>query len=128
VSFTFLASAKTSVKILKKFNKLMMKHYTEEWLNEWCAQNGWTDLYVERYHYWAFPPGAVMPEPIPPQALRLIKAEKGMCASEKAWSISAVMVTLIAAILSYFLKSPMPLVLAFAFCAITVARLEVEEF
>jgi hypothetical protein len=104
-----------------------MKHFSEEWLNEWCSENGWTDLYVERHHYWAFPPGAVMPEPIPPQALQLIKAAKGLSASEKSWSISAVIVTLIAAILSYLLKCPMPLVLAFAYGAVTVARLEVEE-
>jgi len=104
-----------------------MKHYAEEWLNEWCVENGWTDLYIERYNYWAFPPGAVMPEPIPPHALRLIKAEKGLSASEKWWSSSAVIVTLIAAIMTYFLNSPMPLVFAFAFAAVTVARLEVED-
>ena len=105
-----------------------MKHYSEEWLHEWCIKNGWTDLYVERSNYWAFPPGAVMPEPIPAKALQLIKAEKGMCYSEKAWSIAAVIVSLIAALASYILKCPMPLVFAFAFCAVTVAQLEVEEF
>ena len=55
---------------------MTMKHYCEEWVKDWCFENGWTDLYVERCHYWAFPPGAVMPEPIPPRVLRLIKAEK----------------------------------------------------
>jgi hypothetical protein len=104
-----------------------MKHYCDEWINEWCQQNGWTDLVSARYNYWAFPPGAVMPEPIPPQALRFIKQEKGLTTQEKLWSISAVIVTIIAATLSYFLNSPMPLVLAFAFGAVTVAQLEVEE-
>ena len=104
-----------------------MKHYCEEWINEWCQNNGWTDLYIERYHYWAFPPGAVMPEPIPPQVLRAIKAEKGLSGEERLGSIAAVVVTLIAAILSYFLKSPMPLVFAFAFSAVTVGLLEVED-
>lgn len=104
-----------------------MKHYCEEWINEWCQNNGWTDLYVERYHYWAFPPGAVMPEPIPPQVLRAIKAEKGLSGEERWGSIAAVVVSLSAPILSYFLKSPMPLVLAFAFSAVTVALLEVED-
>lgn len=104
-----------------------MKHFSEDWLQEWCQENGWTDLYVERYNYWAFPPGAVMPEPIPTKALRLIKADKGMCFSEKAWSIAAVIVTFLAAVVSYVCKCPMPLVFAFAFCAVTVARLEVEE-
>ena len=104
-----------------------MKHYCEEWLNEWCYEHGWTDLYIERYQYWAFPPGAVMPEPIPTQALRVIKAEKGFTPDEKIWSSSAALVSLIAAILSYFMKCPMPLVFAFAFGAITAARLEVED-
>ena len=104
-----------------------MKHYSEEWINEWCQLNGWTELYIERSQYWAFPPGAVMPEPIPPQVLKLIKAERGLCGEERFWSIAAVVVTVVATILSYCLKSPMPMVLAFAFAAITVAMLEVEE-
>jgi hypothetical protein len=68
-----------------------------------------------------------MPEPIPPRVLRLIKAEKGLSRDERFLSISAVVVTLVAAILSYLLKSPMPMVLAFAFAAVSVALLEVEE-
>ena len=68
-----------------------------------------------------------MPEPIPAEALRVMKAEKGLCGEERLWSIAAVVVTLMAAILSYCLKSPMPMVLAFAFAAIAVALLEVEE-
>lgn len=104
-----------------------MKHYRDEWINEWCQQNGWTDLVRDRYNYWAFPPGAVMPEPIPPQALRIIKQEKGLTTQEKLWSISAAIGAIICTISSYFLKCPMPLVFAFAFGAVTVAQLEVEE-
>lgn len=104
-----------------------MKHYSEQWLDEWCVENGWTDLYIERDQYWAFPPGAFMPEPIPPKALKLIKAEKGLCGEEKLWSITAAIMTIIATLLTYFLKSPMPMVLAFAFDAITVGLLEVED-
>lgn len=68
-----------------------------------------------------------MPEPIPTKALRVIKAQKGLCGEERFWSISAVIVTIVATVLSYFLKSPMPIVFAFAFGAITVAILEVED-
>ncbi len=105
----------------------MLKHYQKEWIDEWCQLNGWTDLYIERCHYWAFPPGAVMPEPIPPKVLRAIKAEKGLSGEEQLCSMSAVVVAVMGAILSYVLQSPMPLVLAFAFGAIAVALLEVEE-
>ncbi len=105
-----------------------MKHYCDEWIEEWCHENGWTDLYVERCNnYWAFPPGAVMPEPIPAQVLRFIKSKKGLTFEERFCSISAVIITIMAVLLTYWFKSPMPFVLAFAFDAITVALLEVED-
>lgn len=105
----------------------MIKHYCDEWVHEWCQLNGWTDLYIERCQFWAFPPGAVMPEPLPRTALKAIKAQKGLSSEERFWSISAVVVSIIAGISSYVLKCPMPLVLAFAFAAITVGLLEMEE-
>jgi hypothetical protein len=105
-----------------------MKHYHEEWIEDWCQDNGWTDLYMERCNnYWAFPPGAVMPEPIPEKVLRFIKTERGMTFEEKFWSISAVLGTVVAVISTYLLKCPMPMILAFAFDAVTAARLEVED-
>jgi hypothetical protein len=104
-----------------------MKHYCDEWIQEWCDSNGWTELFIERYNnYWAFPPGAVMPEPIPSNTLSLIKAEKGMSDEEKTWVATSIIFTLIAVILSYLILCPMPIVFAFAFDAITVAQLEVE--
>ena len=105
-----------------------MRHFQDEWIQEWCENNGWTELFRERYNfYWAFPPGAVMPEPIPQKALRLIKTEKGLSSEEQIWLTIAVVVSLFAAISSYFLASPMPIVLAFAFDAIVAAQLEVED-
>jgi hypothetical protein len=104
-----------------------MKHYCNEWIEEWCQENGWTDLFEERCNnYWAFPPGAVMPEPIPTHTLRLIKTQKGLTSQEKLWSVSAVFGTVVAVVSTYLLKCPIPLVLAFAFDAMTAAQLEVE--
>lgn len=104
-----------------------MKHFAEEWIAEWCQDNGWSDLFLERHsNYWAFPPNAVMPEPIPTKVLRQIKAEKGLSSEEKLWSGSAIVATLMAIALSYITKSPMPLVFAFAFAAVVVGRMEVE--
>jgi hypothetical protein len=106
-----------------------MRHYNDEWIQDWCQENGWTDWFMEPLnHYWAFPPGAVMPEPIPQTTLRSIKANRGMCLEERTWAIAALLATTGAILLGYFTKSPMPLVLAFAFDAITVGRLEVDEF
>ena len=111
---------------LRNFSRnCYMKHYSDEWIEEWCEKNGWTDLFIERPNaYWAFPPFAVMPQPIPSQTLKFIKAQKGFSDEERRWSISAVLVTVVAIILSVFLKCPMPLFLAFAFGAVTVALLE----
>lgn len=107
--------------------KRAMNHYCDKWVQEWCNENGWTDLFKERFEYWAFPPNAVMPLPIPQKALRLIKQQRGMSADERLWCFSAIATAAVAAFSSYFLLSPMPLVGAFAFCAVTVARLEPED-
>ena len=105
-----------------------MKHYADEWIQEWCQENGWTDLFIERYNnYWAFPPGAVMPEPIPSHTLRLIKASKGLSHQERIWSTTAVIVAILATVLGYMTKCPLPFVFAFAFGAVTVAQLEIED-
>lgn len=104
-----------------------MRHYCDQWVQEWCDHNGWTELFIERRdHYWAFPPNAVMPEPIPPTVLRVIKTERGLSAEEKTWIGLAIALTVIGLILGCLMMSPMPLVLAFAFDAVTAAQLEVE--
>lgn len=105
-----------------------MKHYCDDWVKEWCEENGWTELFRERNdHYWAFPPGGVIPEPIPSQTLRLIKAQKGFCLEEKVWLIAASSISILGFIFSFLFRCPMPIVFAFAFGAIAVARLEVED-
>ena len=105
-----------------------MNHFQDVWIQEWCDNNGWTDLVKERYNnYWAFPPNAVMPEPIPHKVLRIIKTEKGFSCDEQRWLTIAMVASTIGAIFCYFLANPMPIVLAFAFDAITVAQLEVED-
>jgi len=69
-----------------------------------------------------------MPEPIPPQILRAIKADKGLCGEEQLWLSAAAVLTIVASLLSYIAKSPMPLVFAFAFDAIAAAKLEIDDF
>jgi hypothetical protein len=107
---------------------MKIPHFSDAWIKEWCDDNGWTDLFRERCdHYWAFPPGAVMPEPIPTGILRSIKTAKGLCTEEKRLITVAVGVSLLAIAFSYWLKSPMPIVFAFAFDAMATALLEVED-
>ena len=104
-----------------------MQHFHDEWIQEWCDHNGWTDLVRERYNsYWAFPPNCVMPEPIPQKVLRLIKSEKGLSHSEQKLVMITGIVTAAALISSCLWMSPMPLMLAFGFSAISFARMECE--
>ena len=104
-----------------------MQHFKEEWIQEWCDRNGWTDVFMERYnHYWAFPPNCVMPEPIPQKVMRLIKSEKGFTSDEQKWLISAAMVSALAICASLLFVTPMPIMFAFAFDAVTFARMECE--
>lgn len=106
----------------------MINHYSIEWIEAWCIENGWTDLFMERRgNYWAFPPGGVMPEPIPLHVLRVIKEQHGLTNDELFWSIMAVFITILSVIYTFVFKSPMPLVFAFAFNAVTVAQLELED-
>lgn len=103
-----------------------MRKYHQTWIQEWCDANGWTDLFLERREYWAFPPHAVMPMPIPSQALQLIKSEKGLSPDERRWVGAAWIAGVTGAVLSYVTQCPMPMVAAFAFCAIVVAQFEDE--
>lgn len=104
-----------------------MKHFHDEWIQEWCDHNGWTDLFQERYnHYWAFPPNCVMPEPIPQKVMRVIKSEKGLTHNEYRLLIYAAVVSTVALAATCILASPMPLMFAFGFDAVTFARMDCE--
>lgn len=106
----------------------MMNHYAIEWVEAWCLENGWTDLFVERRNnYWAFPPGGVMPEPIPMNVLRKIKEDNGFTTEEMTWTMIAVVITIVAVFSTFWLKCPIPLVFSFALDAVTVAQFEPEE-
>lgn len=81
----------------------------------------------KRNDYWAFPPNAVMPLPIPTPVLQKIKADKGFSNDEQVWGTLAGLVTALTAGLSYLAHSPMPFVAAFVFCAVVVAGMEVDD-
>lgn len=101
-----------------------MKKYPKAWVQEWCDLNGWTELFVERYHYWAFPPGAVMPQPIPLKILESIRNAKGLPPSERSSYILCFVGTALAMGMSYGWDCPLPLVAAFSLTAIVVAYWE----
>ncbi len=103
-----------------------MKRYTRQWIEDWCAEHGWTDLFLERYFYWAFPPGAVMPQPIPLNALRAIKQKKGLSPVERVCYGVAGGGTFLAGLFTYGSGCPLPLILAFCVAALAIAYLDDE--
>ena len=104
-----------------------MRHYQEQWIDEWCIENGWTELYRERSgNYWAFPPGAVMPQPIPATTLHAIKTQKGWCVQEQMVIGAATLSALGSIALSFLFKCPVPLVFAFGIGAVSSALLEID--
>jgi hypothetical protein len=109
-------------------NHWKVNHYCEQWIADWCQENGWTDWFLEQRCYWAFPPHAVLPMPIPAQVLRTIKIAKGISPDERQWLNWAIGSLLCGSSLSWLVGSPMPVLAAFGFCAVAAAKLEDEEF
>jgi hypothetical protein len=105
----------------------IMVKYSQEFAIAWCQENGWTDFFTAQYRYWAFPPGAVMPLPLPAPALQILSTPKVLTAKEKlAYGIASV-AGLVAISGTYWMNSPMPLVLGFTICAIAFAAIDDEN-
>jgi hypothetical protein len=104
-----------------------MKQYAYSWVVRWCAENGWTDLFIERYRYWAFPPGAVMPQPIPSQVLQCLHDEHGSSPIEQRWYGAMLAASAIGGLLSCWSHCPLPLLAGFGICAMAVAYLEEDD-
>lgn len=104
-----------------------MLRYSQEYAKAWCQEQGWTDFFTEQYRYWAFPPGAVMPLPLPAQALQRIQVEKVLSVREKLVYAAALLCCLSTALTSYWLQSPMPFTFGFIFCAFAMVWVEDDE-
>ncbi len=101
-----------------------MTHPLYPQLSQWCHDNGWTDLFVERYQFWAFPPGSVLPLPLPSAVLEDIHI-KHYHRLKYSLSYGAVLLgTGVAIVLTALSHSPMPLMAAFAFGAIAIGILD----
>jgi hypothetical protein len=112
----------------KKSNRIYMNHYCEQWIADWCLENGWTDWFAgDERRYWAFPPHAVMPTPLPATVLQAIKAKEGMSPDERVWVGGGLVSLVVGGLLTYVLGSPLPALAAFGFCAGMVAHLEEED-
>jgi hypothetical protein len=93
-----------------------------EYLQRWCQEHGWTDLFMEQRQFWAFPPGAVLPLPIPAYAFEGFQHNR-LSGRSLLLNAAAVVFTLGGICLTALTYSPMPLLSAFAISTIIVALL-----
>ena len=101
-----------------------MKRLADAWIARWCQEQGWTDWVVAGGTYWAFPPQAVMPVPIPPEVLRQLKATYGLSPQER-WGLAVLVLTAVVAFLgSWYSHCPLPLVGAFSLGALLTAAMD----
>jgi hypothetical protein len=105
-----------------------MSKNLHQYIQQWCEDHGWTDLFMEQCQFWAFPPGSVIPSPVPSHALEKFYRIRKVPAPVKFLNISAFALALGSAVLTIWTGSPIPLVSAFGFCAIAVALAEEEWF
>jgi hypothetical protein len=96
------------------------------YIQQWCQEHGWTDLFIEQRQFWAFPPGSFIPVPVPTSALKRFYAKQYPTRQAKVLSLSVVGAALGAVTIAALTLSPVPLLLGFGCCAIAVALLEPE--
>ena len=101
-----------------------MTHPLYPYLNQWCNDNGWTDLFIERYQFWAFPPGSVLPLPLPSAVLEDIHSQHYHNIKYSLPYLTVLLGMMSAISLSFLSHSPMPLIAAFAVGAIAVGILD----
>jgi hypothetical protein len=94
-----------------------------DYLQRWCQEHGWTDLFVDQCQFWAFPPGAVLPLPIPAYAFEGFQVGSP---SRRSWIFNGVAIacTVAGIVLTAFTFSPMPLLIAFAVSVTAVALVD----
>jgi hypothetical protein len=115
---------------LEKYNKFMQKRANRMHMPQsltgyvvgWCQEHGWTDLFIDHYQYWAFPPGAVMPLPVPTDVLQDFQSNRPQNATPLY--VLILLLSGIAAVCSWLQRSPMPLVFAFCISAMAVGLLD----
>ena len=101
-----------------------MKQYCDEWIKEWCLENGWTDLQIKNNQYWALRPGAFIPEPIPCDLLREIKSKQGLSQTEEFLSTVALITTIVSLMAAILFSCPALLIIGFGIDSLAFAALE----
>jgi hypothetical protein len=96
------------------------------YIQQWCQEHGWTNLFIEQRQFWAFPPGSFVPVPVPTSAIERFYAKYRPTTQTRVLNLSVMGVALGSVMLTALTLSPIPLLLGFGCCAIVVALLEPE--
>ncbi|MGB8698069.1 MAG: hypothetical protein WCD18_01510 [Thermosynechococcaceae cyanobacterium] len=104
-----------------------MPKVLRQYIQQWCQEHGWTDLFYEQSQFWAFPPGSVLPLPVPSDAIEAFYTHRELSWPFRLISTASIGVALGAMLLTVSTLSPIPLLTAFGLCAIAVATLEEES-
>ncbi|MCG9893082.1 MAG: hypothetical protein MH252_18665 [Thermosynechococcaceae cyanobacterium MS004] len=103
-----------------------MPNVLYQYLQHWCQEQGWTDLFIEHRQFWAFPPGSFMPVPVPRSAIERFYDKHTLSPQAKILSLAVLVLALGAIAWTALTLSPIPLLLGFACCAIAVGLQEPE--
>jgi hypothetical protein len=112
---------------LLDIQEIVISRVLHQYIQQWCQEHGWTDLFVEQRQFWAFPPGSVLPVPVPTHALEGFYRTYEMSPQVGLLNLSSITITLVAVLLTVVTLSPVPLLIAFGYCAIAVALLEEDR-
>jgi hypothetical protein len=119
---SFVSLEKYDKSMQKRANRMHMPKSLTGYVVGWCQEHGWTDLFIEHYQYWAFPPGAVMPLPVPTDVFQDFQNHRPQGAT--SFYTLILLLSGVAAIGSWLQRSPMPLVFAFCISAMAVGLLD----
>ncbi len=109
---------------MDRYPSLQLLKYSYRSAVAWCEEHGWTDLFIEQYQYWAFPPGGVMPLPLPTEGLQCIELPVALSPQQRRLQMLALAIALLTTGLSGWLQSLFPLVIGFSCCALLIAAQE----
>lgn len=84
-----------------------MDKSTEKQIQKWCQSNRWTELFTQKGQYYAFPPGAVIPLPVPTEAIEEAKITQERKVHNSKQLLSTILSSLAVIVLTDFFGLPL---------------------
>lgn len=84
-----------------------MENSIERHIKKWCENSGWTDSFVQKGQFYAFPPGAVIPLPVPTAAIESAKKVREIQVRHFKQLLLVLMPSLAVIVLTYICSFPL---------------------